>query len=89
MIVNDAPEDQQYIWNEFQRAKALMYKLSERQQKASLRKMELEKDIMSKGGVDDAQQWNELRQVRVGIDSMAQEKLLLIAKLYNLSQKFV
>jgi len=30
MIVNDAPEDQQYIWNEFQRAKALMYKLSER-----------------------------------------------------------
>jgi len=51
--------------------------------------MELEKDIMSKGGVEDAQQWNELRQVRVGIDSMAQEKLLLIAKLYNLSQKFV
>lgn len=47
--------------------------------------MQLEKDIIAKGGVDDFDQWNELRKVRVDINSMAQEKLLLIAKLYNLS----
>ena len=66
-----------------------MYKLSERQQLASLRKMKLEKDIMAKSGVDDEDLWTELRETRVEINSMAQEKLLLVAKLYNLAQKFV
>lgn len=62
-----------------------MYKLSERQQLASLRKMKLEKDIMAKSGVDDEDLWTELRETRVEINSMAQEKLLLVAKLYNLA----
>ena len=62
-----------------------MYKLSERQQLASLRKMKLETDIMAKRGVDDEDLWSELRETRVEINSMAQEKLLLVAKLYNLA----
>lgn len=51
--------------------------------------MELEKEIMAKSGVDDNDQWMELKKARAEIDSLAQEKLLLIAKLYNLAQKFV
>ena len=44
---------------------------------------------MAKQGVDDDEEWVQLRQVRLMIDNFAQEKLMLIAKLYNLSQKFV
>ena len=44
---------------------------------------------MAKGGVDDADLWVDLRETRVEINSLAQEKLLLVAKLYNLAQKFV
>ena len=48
-----------------------MYKLSERQQLASLRKLQLEKDIMAKGGVDDGDLWVDLRETRVEINSLA------------------
>ena len=44
---------------------------------------------MAKLGVDDDDEWEQLKKVRHQIDNFAQEKLLLIAKLYNLSQKFV
>lgn len=47
--------------------------------------MELERDIMARAGVNDNEPWTELRNVRGEIDSFAQEKLLLVAKLYNLS----
>lgn len=66
-----------------------MANLSQRQQDISLRKLDLEKEIMAKQGVDDAETWIELRKAQETIDAMAQEKLMLIAKLYNLTQKFV
>ena len=40
---------------------------------------------MAKGGVDDGDLWTDLIEVREKIDGLAQEKLLLIAKLYNLA----
>ena len=85
----DAPEDQVYICNEFQRANSLISKLADKQQIYSLRKLELEKAIMAKGGVNDGDLWTELKECRAEIDACAQEKLLLIAKCYNLTQKFV
>ena len=66
-----------------------MVKLSDRQQIASLKKLKLEKAIMAQGGVNDGELWQELRETRTEIDALAQEKLLLIAKLYNLAQRFV
>ena len=66
-----------------------MLKLSEKQQKRSIRKLELEKAIMDKQGVGDGELWDELREARRDIDALAQEKLYLIAKCYNLSQRFV
>lgn len=47
--------------------------------------MAIEREIMAKGGVDDSELWTEIIDVREKIDAMAQEKLLLIAKLYNLA----
>ena len=44
---------------------------------------------MAKQGVNDGELWEELIKVREEIDALAQEKLMLIAKLYNLAQKFV
>lgn len=44
---------------------------------------------MAKCGIDDADLWVELREKREEINALAQEKLLLVAKLYNLAQKFV
>lgn len=44
---------------------------------------------MAKQGIDDGEAWLELRKAQESIDAMAQEKLTLIAKLYNLAQKFV
>jgi len=39
-----------------------MLKLSERQQVVSIRKLELEKAIMARQGVDDGELWTELRE---------------------------
>ena len=44
---------------------------------------------MEARGVDDQEMWTELRACREEIDALAQEKLLLVAKLYNLAQRFV
>ena len=82
-------EDQQFIVNEFQRANALMIKLSEKQQTVSVKKMGLEKQIMAKQGVEDGDLWKELIQARSEIDGLGTEKCMLVAKLYNLAQKFV
>ena len=81
----DTPEDQQYICNEFQRQNTLMLELSKLQQELSERKIIIEREIMAKGGVDDGDLWTDLIEVREKIDGLAQEKLLLIAKLYNLA----
>ncbi len=51
--------------------------------------MDLEKAIMAKAGVNDGDLWKELKECREEINALAQEKLLLVAKLYNLSQIFV
>ena len=84
----DVPEDQQYICNEYKRANGLILELSKRAQTASERKLELEKAIMERAGVDDSELWTELKQVREEVIAYGQEKLLLIAKMYNLAQKF-
>ena len=44
---------------------------------------------MEKQGVDDEQEWKELHLTRERINNMAEEKLLIVAKLYNLTQRFV
>jgi hypothetical protein len=44
---------------------------------------------MSKNGVDDELLWKRLKEVRIGIDSIYDEKLLTVQKIYNLTQKFV
>ena len=41
------------------------------------------------GGADDKSQWEELHRIRSRINAMADEKLHWIAKLYNLTQRFV
>ncbi len=51
--------------------------------------MDLKKAIMAKAGVNDGELWSELKECREEINAFAQEKLLLVAKLYNLSQIFV
>lgn len=51
--------------------------------------MDCEKAIMAKAGVNDGDLWKELKECREEINALAQEKLLLVAKLYNLSQNFV
>lgn len=62
-----------------------MLELSKLQQELSERKIIIEREIMAKGGVDDGDLWTDLIEVREKIDGLAQEKLLLIAKLYNLA----
>lgn len=48
-----------------------MNKLSEKQQIVSIRKMELEKAIMTKQGVNDGDLWKELKECRIEIDAFA------------------
>ena len=59
------PTDQHFISVEFQRANTLMAQLSDRQHKFSLKKLGLERKILSRGGVDDAELWTELNKCRV------------------------
>ena len=44
---------------------------------------------MAREGYDDGELWTDLIEIRLKIDSMAQEKLMIVAKLYNLGQRFV
>ena len=58
----DDPADQNYIVNEFNRANKLMGILSQRQQDVTVRKLELETEIMAKGGEDDGDLWEEYKE---------------------------
>lgn len=44
---------------------------------------------MSRGGQNCDQLWDKLDSVRKEIDSLYDEKLMLVKKMYNLAQKFV
>lgn len=50
---------------------------------------QLEADIMAKMGQNDELLWSRLIEVRAEIDSLYEEKLMLVKKMYNLGQKFV
>jgi hypothetical protein len=50
---------------------------------------QLEADIMARMGQNDESLWSRLIEVRAEIDSLYEEKLLLVRKMYNLGQKFV
>ena len=39
--------------------------------------------------MDDEEEWKELHHIRTRINDLAEEKLHLVAKLYNLTQRFV
>ena len=51
----------------------------------------LEERIMAKAedGEDHSLEWAELLEARTEIDCLAEEKLLILRKIYNLSQRFV
>jgi hypothetical protein len=49
----------------------------------------LQQVIMGKQGVDDTEDWDRLKVVRAEIDSLYEEKLSLVHKVFNLTQKFV
>ena len=40
-------------------------------------------------GEDHSLEWAELQEARTEIDCLAEEKLLILKKIYNLSQRFV
>jgi hypothetical protein len=48
-------------------------------------KAELQEQIMARKGVDDELLWQRLKDVRSSIDSLYEEKLGLVRKLFSLS----
>lgn len=76
---------------EFQRSNALILKLAEQQDDLGLEKESIERELMDKleDGVQDVELFNKLKDVRLQIDSVYDEKLMLVQKMYNLTQKFV
>lgn len=52
-------------------------------------KVKLQEEIIARNGVDDELLWQKLKDVRKNIESLYEEKLMLVRKLFNLSQKFV
>lgn len=73
--------------NEFHRSKLLIEKYANKQHVLGLEKIKLENDIMEKveTGEDDSEDWKKLKEIRLEIDCLAEEKLQIITKLYNLS----
>ena len=45
----------------------------------------MQEEIMARKGVDDELLWQKLKDVRQSIDSLYEEKLMLVRKLFNLS----
>ena len=88
---NEPLDDQAHLVNEINRAKALTQKHAERQHELGLQKLNLEEKIMAKAelGEDHSLEWAELQEARTEIDCLAEEKLLILKKIYNLSQRFV
>lgn len=56
-----------------------------------LEKLRIEEDIMEKveNGEDDTEEWKELKSLRTEINRLADEKLMVVQKIYALSQRFV
>ena len=44
---------------------------------------------MAKKGVNDEKEWEQLHSIRQLIDSLYEEKLQMVQKMFNLTQKFV
>ncbi len=44
---------------------------------------------MAKEGVDDDELWTQLHAIRQQLDYLYDEKMMLVAKLFNLAQRFV
>ena len=88
---NEPLDDQTHLINEINRAKALTQRHAERQHELGLRKLELENIIMDKAqkGQEHSQEWEELQRARTEINCLAEEKLMILSKIYNLSQRFV
>ena len=40
-------------------------------------------------GEDDSQEWARLKAARKEIDGLAEEKLMIVSKVFNLTQRFV
>ena len=56
-----------------------------------LDKLRIEEVIMQKAenGEDDSEEWKQLKLLRDEINNLADEKLVIIQKIYALSQRFV
>ena len=67
----------------------MIHKLSDMQQDLDIEKLKLQAQIMEKQGSGDAELWEKLKTVRQDSDALYDEKLMLVQKLHNLSQKFV
>ena len=88
---NDPLDEQTYLVNEFQRSKLLIQQHANRQHELGLEKLRLEAEILAAAerGEEHSELWTALSAARADIDSLAEEKLIIIRKLYNLSQRFV
>ena len=65
----------------------LIQKYTDRQHELGLEKLKIEDEIIEKGpkGEDDSEAWGRLKAARREIDSLAEEKLCIVKKIYNLS----
>ena len=52
-------------------------------------KKKLEEKIMRKRGVDDAEDWERMIAVRQQLDTIYEEKLQVVEKMYNMTQNFL
>ena len=84
---HDPLDEQAFLSNEFQRSRLMLQKYTDRQHERGLEKLRLEEEIMDKvqKGEDDSELWKKLRAARHEIDSMAEGKLKIVSKIYNLS----
>lgn len=70
--------------NEFQRANTLILRLSEMQHDLQGKRESLENEIRAKQGTNDKALWEELFAVRHQIDTLYDEKLMLVQKMFNI-----
>ena len=89
ILQGDILEDQYYMTFEFQRSNQQILKLSEHQHELYSEREELEKEILGKQGQGDEALWQRIHVVRAELDTLYDEKLMLVKKMFNLGQKFV
>ena len=85
----DLLDEQHFLNSEFERSNLLMNKISEQQGKLAAQRTLLEKKIMAKEGVADEELWVQLHATRQQLDYLYDEKMMLVAKLFHLAQRFV